>query len=76
MLKLLSEKQIWVRIVGKDSTDSRHWASYLRRPKVCCHHETGRKWAGIWKIQNNKLCTSSLNLEGSIAMKFGCAVRI
>jgi hypothetical protein len=64
MFKLLNAKEIRARVVGKDITDSTHWVSYLRPDGVLLSSETGRKWNGTWKIQNNKLCMSSPNLEG------------
>src|SRR5258706_12595102 len=63
MFKLLGEKEIRVRVVGKDITDSSHWVSYLRPDGVLLSSEMGRKWTGTWKIQNNKLCMSNPNLE-------------
>ncbi len=63
MFKLLSEKEIRARVVGKDITDSSHWVSYLRPDGVLLSSEMGRKWTGTWKIQNNKLCMSNPNLE-------------
>src|ERR1700676_5004215 len=64
MFKLLGEKEIRARVVGKDITDSSHWVSYLRPGGVLLSSEMGRKWTGTWKIQNNKLCMSNPNLEG------------
>jgi hypothetical protein len=61
--KLLGEKEIRARVVGKDITDSSHWVSYLRSDGVLLSDEMGRKWTGTWKIQNNKLCMSNPNLE-------------
>src|SRR6266446_1314055 len=58
MFKLLGEKEIRARVVGKDITDSSHWVSYLRLSS-----EMGRKWTESWKIQNNKLCMTNPNLE-------------
>jgi hypothetical protein len=62
--KLLGEKEIRARVVGKDITDSSHWVSYLRPDGVLLSDEMGRKWTGTWKIQNNKLCMTNPNLEG------------
>jgi hypothetical protein len=59
MFKLLGEKEIRARVVGKDITDSSHWVSYFRPDGVLLSNEMGRKWTGTWKIQNNKLCMSS-----------------
>ena len=64
MFKILGEKEIRARVVGKDITDSTHWVSYLRPDGVLLSSERGRKWTGTWKIQNNKLCMSNPNLEG------------
>ena len=63
MFKLLGEKEIRARVVGKDITDSSHWVSYFRPDGVLLSDEMGRKWTGTWKIQNNKLCMSNPNLE-------------
>src|ERR1700681_504193 len=63
MFKLLGEKEIRARVVGKDITDSSHWVSYLRPDGALLSSEMGRKWTGTWKIQNNKLCMTNPNLE-------------
>jgi len=63
MFKLLGEREIRARVVGKDITDSSHWVSYLRPDGALFSNEMGRKWTGTWKIQNNKLCMSNPNLE-------------
>jgi hypothetical protein len=63
MFKLLSEKEIRARVVGKDITDSTHWVSYLRPDGVLLSSEMGRKWTGTWTIQKNKLCMSNPTLE-------------
>ena len=62
--KLLGEKEIRARVVGKDITDGAHWVNYLRPDGVLLSSESGSKWTGAWKIQNNKLCMSNPNLEG------------
>src|SRR6266581_8476671 len=59
MFKLLGEKEIRARVVGKDITDSSHWVTYLRPDGVLVSDEMGRKWTGVWKIQNNRLCMSN-----------------
>ena len=64
MFKLLSEKEIRARVVGKDITDNAHWVNYLRPDGVLLSSESGSKWTGTWKIHNNKLCMSNPNLEG------------
>jgi len=64
MFKLLSEKEIRASVVGKDITDSTHWVSYLRLDGVLLSREMDQKWTGTWKIQNNKLCMSTPNLQG------------
>ena len=63
MFKLLGEKEIRAKVVGKDITDSSHWVSYLRPDGVLLSSEMDRKWTGTWKIQNNKLCMTNPNLE-------------
>ena len=63
MFRLLGEKEIRTRVVGKDITDSSHWVSYLRPDGALLSSEMDRKWTGSWKIQNNKLCMTNPNLE-------------
>jgi hypothetical protein len=63
VFKMLGEKEIHARVVGKDITDSSHWVSYLRPDGALLSSEMGRKWTGSWKIQNNKLCMTNPNLE-------------
>jgi hypothetical protein len=63
MFKLLGEKEIRARVVGKDITDSSHWVSYLRPDGALLSSELGRRWTGNWKIQNNKLCMTNPTLE-------------
>jgi len=41
MFKLLGEKEIRARVVGKDITDSSHWVSYLRLDGVLLCSEMG-----------------------------------
>ena len=57
--KMLGEKEIRARLIGRDMTDNSHWVTWLRRDGVFLTNEMGRKWTGIWKIQNNKLCMSN-----------------
>src|SRR5882757_6956396 len=57
-------KEIRARVVGKDITDGAHWVNYLRPDGVLLSSESGSKWTGAWKIQNNKLCMSIPSLEG------------
>ena len=64
MFKMLGEKEIHARVVGKDITDGSHWVTYLRPDGVLLSSESGSKWTGTWKIQNNKLCMSNPNVEG------------
>src|SRR6202795_4111360 len=63
MFKLLGEKEIRARVVGKDITDSSHWVSYLRPDGALLSSEMGRKWTGTWTIQNNKICMTNPNPE-------------
>jgi hypothetical protein len=63
MFKLLGEKEIRDRVVGKDITDNSHWVMYLRPDGALIGAEQGQKWTGTWKIQNKKLCMSNPNLE-------------
>ena len=63
MFELLGEKAIRARVVGRDITDSSHWASYLRPDGLLLSSEMGRKWTGTWKIQNDKLCISNPNVD-------------
>ena len=57
--RLLDEKGIRARVIGRDITDSSHWSIYLRSDGALLRDEMGRKWTGIWKIQNNRLCMSN-----------------
>jgi hypothetical protein len=57
--RLLGEKEIRLRVVGKDITDASHWSMYLRPDGTLLSDEMGRKWTGIWKIKNRKLCMSN-----------------
>jgi hypothetical protein len=74
MFKLLGEKDIRARVIGKDMTDSSHWVSYFRSDGALLSNEMGRKWTGTWKIQNNKLCMSNI-WSHPIATKSGCPAR-
>ena len=56
--RLLGEKEIHGRVIGKDMTDSSHWSMYFRSDGALLKDEMGRKWTGVWKIQNNRLCMS------------------
>ena len=47
MFKLLGEKEIRARVIGKDITDSSHWVSYLRPDGVLFSDEMGRKGSRI-----------------------------
>jgi hypothetical protein len=46
MFKRLSEKEIRARVVGKDITDSTHWASYLRPDGGGVLHDRSRHQTG------------------------------
>lgn len=61
--RLLGEKEIRARVIGKDITDSSHWSIYLRSDGALLRDEMGRKWTGIWKIQSNRLCMSNPSIE-------------
>src|SRR5260370_41144337 len=78
--KLLSEKEIRARIIGKDIADSFHWVTYLRSDgALLITDEMGRKWTGIWKIQNNKLCMSDprgKSLDCNEVWMFGENIRL
>jgi hypothetical protein len=54
--KLLDEKQIRARIVGREITDGPHWSMYLRPDGVLVSSESGNSSLGSWKIRSNKLC--------------------
>jgi hypothetical protein len=56
--KLLGEKEIRARVIDKDITDRYHWSTYLRSDGSLFRDEMGRRRAGIWKIEKNKLCMS------------------
>lgn len=57
--RLLGEKEIRARVVGRDITDTSHWSMYLRPDGTLLRDEMGRKWTGNWKIKNKKLCMSN-----------------
>lgn len=61
--RLLGEKEIRARVIGKDITDSSHWSIYFRSDGALLSDVMGRKWTGIWKIQNNKLCMSNPDVK-------------
>ena len=75
MFKLLGEKDIRARVIGKDMTDNTHWANYFRPDGVLLSEEMGRKWTGTWEIRKNKLCMSNPDPESLPAMKSGCLAR-
>ena len=54
--RLLGEKEIRARVVGKDITDGPHWAMYLRPDGALVSSESGSSRIGRWKIGNNRLC--------------------
>ena len=55
--KLLKEKEIRERVVGKDIADNARWVTYLRRDGALdVTDATGRRRLGTWNIRNNKLC--------------------
>ena len=56
--KLLDEKQIRAKVIGKDITDGPHWSMYLRPDGVMISAESGGSSVGSWKIRNNRLCIS------------------
>src|SRR6266571_4644043 len=77
--KLLGEKEIRARVIGRDITDSSHWVTYLRPDGVLVSDEMGRKWTGVWKIQNNRLCmsnSSSKSLDCNEVWMSGANVRM
>jgi|ERR1035437_1100110 hypothetical protein len=52
--RLLGEKEIRARVIGNDITDASYWSD-----GALMRDEIGRKWTGVWKIQNNKHCMSN-----------------
>ena len=78
--KLLNEKEIRARVVGKDIIDSFHWVSFLRPDGVLLiTDEMGRKSSGTWKTQNNKLCMSNpggKSLDCNEVWMFGDNIRL
>jgi hypothetical protein len=42
------------RVIGNDITDASYWSD-----GALMRDEIGRKWTGVWKIQNNKHCMSN-----------------
>jgi hypothetical protein len=59
MFKLLGEREIRARVVGKDITDSSHWVSYLRSD------------GALFSRRTNSACRTRI-WNRSIAMKSGC----
>ena len=57
--KLLDEKQIRAKIIGKDITDGPHWSMYLRPDGVMISAESGSSSVGSCKIRDNRLCISN-----------------
>jgi len=57
--KMLGEKEIRERVVGKDITDSSHWSMYVRPDGALLGEESSTHWTGTWKIQKSKLCLSN-----------------
>ena len=49
MFKLLSEKEIRAKVVGKDITDSSHWVSYLRPDGALLSNEMAGNGPGAGK---------------------------
>jgi hypothetical protein len=75
MFKLLSEKQIRARVIGKDMTGSTHWVNYFRPDGVLLSSEMDRKWTGTWKFETtNSACRTQI-WKRSAAMKSGCPAR-
>ncbi len=77
--RLLGEKEIRARLIGKDITDSSHWVTYFRPDGVLISDEMGRKWTGVWKIQKNRLCmsnSSSKSLDCNEVWMSGANVRM
>jgi hypothetical protein len=56
MFKLLGEKEIRARVVGKDITDSSHWVSYFRPDGVL----PAMKWAGNGPAPGKSRITNSV----------------
>lgn len=56
--RMLGEKEIRARVVGKNITDRAHWSMYLRPDGVLIRAGMSIREPGTWKIQNNKLCMS------------------
>ncbi len=49
MFKLLGEKEIRAKVVGKDITDSSHWVSYLRPDGALLSNEMAGNGPGAGK---------------------------
>jgi hypothetical protein len=57
--RMLGEREIRERVVGKDITDSSHWSMYVRPDGALLGEESSTHWTGTWKIQKSKLCLSN-----------------
>jgi heat shock protein HslJ len=63
--KMLGEREVRAKVVGKDITDGSHWSIYVRPDGALVGAESGSRWTGTWNIQRSKLCMSN---PGSTAL--------
>ena len=57
--RLLSAKEIRLKIISRDLTDGVHWSWYYRADGTLVSIEMGKQRLGSWKIEDNKLCSPS-----------------
>lgn len=57
--RLLREKEIRARVIGKDITDASHWSTYFRADGALIRGEIGQRRTGTWTIQKNRIFMSA-----------------
>ena len=57
--RLLSAKEIRLKVTGRDLTDGVQWSWYYRADGTLVSVEMGKQRSGSWKIEDNKLCSPS-----------------
>jgi hypothetical protein len=72
MFKLLGEKEIRARVVGRDITDSTHWVSYLRPTAYSLATKWDGNGAGPGKSRTTNSVCRIQTWSRPTAMKSGC----
>jgi len=57
--RLLSAKEIRLKVIGRDLTDGVHWSWYYRVDGTLMSVEMGKRREGSWKIEDSKLCSTN-----------------